>query len=63
MAEKHKHPTRDQLDKRLAIPLDAHTTIEAILKVDLDSPEAKRQRVRDRAGDEPPPRGTGRARK
>ena len=60
--EKRKRPTRKQLDERLAIPLDTHTTIEAILKIDPDSPEAKRQRVRDRAGDEPP-RGAGRARK
>jgi hypothetical protein len=61
--EKRKRPTRKQLDERLAIPLDTHTTIEAILKVDPDSPEAKRQRVRDRAGDEPPPKGAGRGRK
>lgn len=61
--ESHKRATREQLDERLAIPLDAHTTIEAILKVDPDSPEAIRQRIRDRAGDEPPPKGSGRARK
>jgi hypothetical protein len=62
-ADKPKRTTRKQLDERLAIPLDQHTTIEAILKVDPDSPEAKRQRVRDRAGDDPPPKGSGRARK
>jgi hypothetical protein len=55
MTKKRKHPTRKQLDERLAIPLDTHTTIEAVLKVDPDSPEAKRQRVRDRAGDDPGP--------
>jgi hypothetical protein len=60
MAEKRKRPTREQLDERIAIPLD---TIEAILKVDPDSHEAKRQRVRDRAGDDPPPKGSGRTRK
>jgi hypothetical protein len=49
--EKHKRVTREHLDERLAIPLDTHTTIAAILKDDPDSPEAKRQRVRDRAGD------------
>jgi hypothetical protein len=61
--EPRKRTTRKELDERLAIPLDTHTTIEAILKVDPDSPEAIRQRVRDRAGDEPPPKGSGRARK
>jgi hypothetical protein len=61
--EPRKRTTRKQLDERLAIPLDTHTTIEAILKVDPDSPEAIRQRIRDRAGDEPPPKGSGRARK
>ena len=58
--EKHKRVTREHLDERLAIPLDKHTTIEAILKDDPDSPETKRQRVRDRAGDEPPAKGSGR---
>jgi hypothetical protein len=60
--ENRQRPTRKQLDERLAIPLDTHATIEAILKVEPDSFAAKRQRVRDRAGDEPP-RGAGRARK
>ena len=54
MAEKHKRPTREELDERLAIPLDAHTTIEAILKVDPESEpvdQAERQKARDRAGE------------
>jgi len=63
MARKTKRPTREQLEERLAIPLDTQITVEAISKVDPDSPEAIRQRVRDRAGDEPPPKGSGRARR
>ena len=63
MARKTKRPTREQPEERLAIPLDTHTTVEAIVKVDPDSPEAIRQRIRDRAGDEPPPKGSGRSRR
>jgi len=63
MARKTKRPTREKPEERLAIAVDAHATIEAIVKVDPDSPEAIRQRIRDRAGDEPPPKGSGRARR
>lgn len=54
---KRKRPTRAQLSERLSIPLGA-TEAE-----DPDAFAARRQRIRDRAGDEALPRGTGRARK
>ena len=57
-----KRPTREQFDERLSIPLGAQKS-EAAAEPDPDSPEAIRQRIRDRAGDEPPPKGTGRPRK
>jgi hypothetical protein len=57
-----KRPTREQFDERLSIPLGPKA-VEPTAELDPDSPEAIRQRVRDRAGDEPPPKGTGRPRK
>jgi len=47
MAEKRpkpkpKHPTPEQLDERLVIPLDTKTTIESILKVDPESEPAEK---------------------
>jgi hypothetical protein len=41
----------------------AEPPADANVKVDPDSHEARRQRIRDRAGDDPPPSGAGRARK
>ena len=58
-----KRPTREQLDERLSIPLGPKPGVDATPELDPDSPEAMRQRIRDRAGEEPPPRGTGRPRK
>jgi hypothetical protein len=58
-----KRPTREQFDERLSIPLGSKQAVEPATELDPDSPEAIRQRVRDRAGEEPPPKGTGRPRK
>jgi hypothetical protein len=44
-------------------PKPVEPAADASAKVDPDSHEARRQRIRDRAGDEPPPSGTGRPRK
>jgi len=44
-------------------PVPAEPPAESEPKLDPDSHEAMRQRIRDRAGDEPPPSGTGRPRK
>ncbi len=57
-----KRPTRQQLDERLSIPLGPKDTTE-LSEADAEALAASRQRVRDRAGDEPPPKGTGRPRK
>jgi len=57
-----KRPTRKQLDERLSIPLGPKDE-EAEAQADAEALAASRQRVRDRAGDEPPPKGTGRPRK
>jgi hypothetical protein len=58
-----KRPTRKQLDERLSIPLGPKDEIEPDAAAEAESLAASRQRVRDRAGDEPPPKGTGRPRK
>jgi hypothetical protein len=39
-SEPHHRPTPEQLDERHEIPLDPELAIEALLKVDPDSPEA-----------------------
>ena len=61
-ARTRKRPTRKQLDERLSIPLGPKDE-EAEAQADAEALAASRQRVRDRAGDEPPPKGTGRPRK
>lgn len=60
--EPHRRPSAAERDARVVIALDPETAIEALLRVDPDSHEAKRQRARDRAGDVAPPK-LGRAKK
>jgi hypothetical protein len=45
--EKHTRPSAAEMDERITIPLDPETAIEALLKVDPDSPEvaAARQEI------------------
>jgi hypothetical protein len=45
--EPHKRPTPEQLDERHSIPLDPELAIEALLKVDPDSPEADEDSEKD----------------
>jgi hypothetical protein len=60
---KNKRPTRAQLSERLSSSLGPKDSIPEILEVDPDSFAAQRQRIRDRAGDEPLPNGPGRSKK
>jgi hypothetical protein len=60
--EPHRRPSTAEMDERVVIALDPETAIEALVKVNPDSHEAKRQRARDRAGDVAPPK-LGRGRK
>ena len=43
MSEKrkpHRRPSAAEMDERVAIPLDPEIAIQALMKVDLDAPEA-----------------------
>lgn len=47
--EKH-HPTPEERDERVSLPLDAETAIAALLQVDPESEPVEEQENQDQAG-------------